>query len=71
MGGLWGDLDLKLKKNITLCLNDWRYNENEKLIKNIENGNKESYYSVGIVLDNKPYGVQETYGLTSECWGEI
>jgi len=69
--GAGGDLDLKLKKPITLNLSDWRYNENEKLIKNIENGNKESYYSVGIVLDNKHYGVQETYNLTSECWGEI
>ena len=68
--GCGGDLDLKLKKPITLNLSDWRFTKEELFVKNLE-GNKKSYYSVNIELDSSNYGIQQTYNLTSECWGGI
>jgi len=57
--GCGGYLDLKLLKEITLKINNWT-----------EDKNKKKYYNIKIVPDSSKYGIQETYGLTSECWKE-
>jgi len=53
-------LDLNLKKDITLNINNWTdKKENSK------------YYDISILEDNSnKYGIQEVYNLTSECWKE-
>ena len=59
--GCGGMLELKVKKPITLKVNDWTEKQTDKLKK---------YYELNLILDSVSYGIQETYYLTSECWKE-
>lgn len=65
-------LEIPLLKDITINLNDWRIkNDKEEVIKLLKEGQKESYYKASIKADNiSKYGIQQTYGLTSEGWRE-
>lgn len=56
--GCGGDLEIHLTKPITLNVKNWTNN------KKYDNG----YYNLSLKLDGESYGIQETYGLTGECW---
>ena len=61
--GCGGILEIKTIKPIKLNIKNWTNKRNSEY----NNG----YYNLSLKLDKENYGIQETYGLTEECWRDL